>query len=184
MRFPHARAVVLAAFIAAPLATSTHAGAVGTRTFVLDTLDKLSGGDLKGVAVSSDGADRAGTGLFAATGPDGRVFRVEPNGTSSVYFRSTETHLVSIALAENGDLLAGSSGKGQLFRITGPGRATVMADLPGEEVKGVAAAKGFTWAIANEYGEPPEPPKRNPAVGRNPPGPTAPGARMKAGKSA
>jgi hypothetical protein len=125
--------------------------------------------------------DKAGTGLFAATGPEGKVFRVEPNGTSSVYYRSAEGHLVSLALADNGDVLAGSSGKGQLYRITGPGRASVVADLPGEEVKGVAVDRGVVWAIANEYGEAPEPPKRSPAAGRNPPGPTQ-GARPKAGK--
>ncbi|HSO40656.1 MAG TPA: hypothetical protein VLT33_49360 [Labilithrix sp.] len=38
--------------------------------------------------------DRAGAGLFAATGPEGKVFRVEPTGASSVYYRSTEGHLV------------------------------------------------------------------------------------------
>src|SRR3990172_6510974 len=48
------------AVVTASLASSTDAGAVGTRTFVLDTLDKLSGGDLKGVAVSSDGTVRVG----------------------------------------------------------------------------------------------------------------------------
>lgn len=269
----------------AALIATNDARAVGTRTFVLDTLDKLSGGDLKGVAVSSDGAvragftlgnaampdasasfsalaladgsaligtspsgkvyklagdavtvfadtgalavtsmvqakngtiyaatmpdgkifklaqgkadvfttlpdashvwalvlDRAGTGLFAATGPEGKVFRIEPTGASSVYFRTTETHLVSLAMADNGDLLAGSSGKGNLFRITGPGRATVVATLPGEEVKAVAVSKGVIWAIANEYGEPPEPPKRSPAAGRTPPGPSTT-ARPKAGK--
>lgn len=269
----------------AALIATNDARAVGTRTFVLDTLDKLSGGDLKGVAVSSDGAvragftlgnaampdasasfsalaladgsaligtspsgkvyklagdavtvfadtgalavtsmvqakngtiyaatmpdgkifklaqgkadvfttlpdashvwalvlDRAGTGLFAATGPEGKVFRIEPTGASFVYFRTTETHLVSLAMADNGDLLAGSSGKGNLFRITGPGRATVVATLPGEEVKAVAVSKGVIWAIANEYGEPPEPPKRSPAAGRTPPGPSTT-ARPKAGK--
>jgi hypothetical protein len=285
MRLPLARAAFVVAFAAAPLLLATDASAVGTRTFVLDTLDKLSGGDLKGVAVSSDGAvragftlgsapvpeasaifsglaladgsflvgtspsgrvyrlagdatalfastgalavtsmvqarsgtiyaatipdgkifrisqgradlfttlpdsshvwalalDKTGAGLFAATGPEGKVFHVEANGTSSVYFRSTEPHLVSIALAENGDVLAGSSGKGQLFRITGPGRATVLADLPGEEIKAVATSKGIVWAIANDYGEPPEPPKRAPSAGRTPPGP-AHGARPKPGK--
>ncbi len=267
------------------LSASSDARAVGTRTFVLDTLDKLSGGDLKGVAVSSDGSvragftlanapipetaasfsaitladgtslvgtspqgkvfkltgdavslfadtgalavtsmvqakngtiyaatipdgkifkiaqgkaevfttlpetshvwavvlDRAGTGLFAATGPEGKVFRVEPTGASSVYYRSTESHLVSLAMMENGDLLAGSSGKGNLYRITGPGRATVVATLPGEEVKAVAVWRGVIWAIGNEYGEAPEPPKRSPSAGRTPAGP-ATGARQKAGK--
>lgn len=274
MRFSHA--FVAAALAAAPLLSSSDASAVGTRTFVLDTLDKLSGGDLKGVAVSSDGGvragftlgnapvpdasaifsgltladgsfllgtspsgkvykvtgdavtlfadtgalavtsivqakngtiyaatipdgkifrltqgkadvfvtlpdtshvwslalDRAGSGLYAAVGPEGRVFRVEPNGTQSVYYRSTEPNLVSVAVGENGDVLAGSSGKGQLFKITGPGRATVLGTLPGEEVKAIAVGKnGVVWAIANEYGEVPDPPKRSSAAGRVPAGP-------------
>ena len=285
MRLPLARATVAIALVFASLGSVTDARAVGTRTFVLDTLDKLSGGDLKGVAVSSDGAvragftlgntpipeagasfaaltladgtaligtspsgkvyrlagdavtvfaetgalavtsivqakngtiyaatmpdgkifkltqgkadlfttlpdtshvwalvlDRAGAGLFAATGPEGKVFRVEPTGASSVYYRSTEGHLVSLAMMDNGDLLAGSSGKGNLYRITGPGRATVLATLPGEEVKSIAISKGIIYAIANEYGEPPEPPKRSAAAGHAAPGPsTAP--RPKAGK--
>lgn len=271
----------------APLLVAYDAGAVGTRTFVLDSLEKMSGGDLKGVSVASDGTvragltlgsaplpseattifaaatladgstligtspngkvfkavgdavtlfaetgalavtgivqakngtvyastmpegkifkltqgkaepfatladashvwaivlDKAGTGLYAAAGPEGKVFHVEPSGSSSVYFRSTETHLVSLALADSGDLYAGSSGKGQLYKITGPGRATVFGDLPGEEVKAIAVTKNnVVYAIANEYGEPPEPPKRSPAAGRTPAGPT-PGARSKPGK--
>lgn len=285
MRF-FGRAAAVAAILVASLSAVTDAGAVGTRTFTLDTLEKLSGGDLKGVAVSSDGAvragftlanapipdasatfsaaqladgstlvgtspngkvyrvagdavslfadtgalavtsivqakngavyaatipdgkifrlsqgkaepfatladtshvwalvvDRAGTGLFAATGPEGKVFRVEPSGQSSVYYRSTENHLVSLAMAENGDLLAGSSGKGELYRISGPGRATVLANLPGEEVKAIVVGKGgVVWAIGNEYGEPPEAPKRSAAAGRAPPGPSS-GPKPKPGK--
>ena len=285
MRLSLARAATAVALVLSSLALSTDARAVGTRTFVLDTLERLSGGDLKGVAVSSDGTvragftlgnapipeasasfsaltltdgttligtspqgkvyklagdavslfadtgalavtslvqakngsifaatmpdgkvfklaqgkadlfatladtshvwalvlDRAGTGLFAATGPEGKVFRIEPTGASSVYYRSTEGHLVSLAMMENGDLLAGSSGKGNLYRITGPGRASVLATLPGEEVKAVAVAKGVIWAVGNEYGEAPEPPKRSPAAGRTPAGPAS-SARPKAGK--
>jgi hypothetical protein len=279
--------ITLAAGLAlAPLFVAGDAGAVGTRTFVLDTLDKMSGGDLKGVSIGSDGTVRAGltlgsapvpdattafsattlgdgstligtspngkvykavgdaitlfadtgalavtaivqakngaiyastmpegkvfklsqgkaepfatlsdashvwalvldkngTGLFAATGPEGKVFHIEPNGSSSVYFRSTETHLVSLALAENGDLYAGSSSKGQLYKITGPGRATVMGDMPGEEVKAIAVGKGnVVWVISNEYAEPPEPPKRSPAAGRTPAGPSST-AKSKPGK--
>jgi hypothetical protein len=288
MRFSLARAALAGTIAAAVAFSAPPAAAVGTRTFVLDSLEKLSGGDLKGVAVSSDGAvragltlgsapvpdasatfsglalgdgsflvgtsphgkvyrvagdavslfadtgalavtsmalakngtifaatipdgkifriaqgkadafatlpdtshvwalatDRGGGGLFAATGPDGKVFRVEPNGTSSVYYRSTESHMVSLAVAESGDLLAGSSGKGQLYRITGPGRATVVAKLPGEEVKAVAAGRGgVVWAIANEYGEAPEPPKRSSSAGHVPPGPVQ-APRPKPGKGA
>ncbi|MEO6418150.1 MAG: hypothetical protein ABIP39_01995 [Polyangiaceae bacterium] len=283
------RRAVLASSLLTTVLLAGQASAVGTRTFDLDTLDEFSGGDLKGVAVSSDGAVRAGwttgtvaltdatasfsaialadgsslvgtspggkvfkiagdratlfadtgslavtsmvegangvvyaatipdgkifkltqgkaelltalpetshvwalafdkakSALFAATGPEGRVMRVELSGASSVYFRSNEPHIVSLAVADNGDVFAGSSGKGLLYRITGPGRATVLYDFPGEEVKGVAVAKGgVVFAIANEYGEPPEPPKRSSGSGRAAAGPasTAATARPKPGK--
>jgi len=258
--------------VALALAPST-SRAVGTRTFDLDTLDELSGGDLKGVAVSSDGGVRAGwtlgsapltdatasfstlplpdgsalvgtspggkvfkvqgdratlfadtkelavtsmlegangvvyaatmpdgkiyklssgradvfatlpdtshvwalafdktrTAMYAATGPDGKVFRVDLTGVASVYFRSDEPHLVSVAVGDGGEVYAGSSGKGVLYKITGPGRASVLYDFPGEEVKAIAVARGgVVYALANDYGEPPEPPKRGGGSGRTP----------------
>jgi hypothetical protein len=280
MRFlPVAAALASLGFLA------SSAQAVGTRTFELDSLERLSGGDLKGVAVGSDGVVRAGFTLgnvpltdatsvfasltladgsvllgtspngkvlkvqgdqvsvfcdtkalavtsliqaasgviyagtmpdgkifkcsqgkadvfvtlpdashvwalaldknkasfYAATGPEGKVFRVEPGGQSSVHYHSDEPHLVSVAVAENGDVYAGSSGKGLLYRITGPGRATVVYDFPGEEVKSIALWKGTVWAIGNEYGEPPEAPRKSPAAARAQPGPIAP-AKAKPGK--
>lgn len=274
------------ALVAASLLITGSAGAVGTRTFELDTLDELSGGDLKGVSVSSDGTVRAGwtfgstqlegataafsilpladgstlvgtspngkvfkvagdhatvfaetgalavtsmvegangtvyaasipdgtifklsggkaevfaklpdvshvwalafdrgkTALYAATGGSlgGRVFRVDLSGNAQVHFKSDEPQLVSLAVAESGDVYAGSSGKGILYRITGPGRATVLYDFPGEEVKAVAVGKNNTvFAISNDYGEPPDPPQRNP---RAPAGPASTTARPKPGK--
>jgi hypothetical protein len=261
------------------------AGAVGPRTFDLDTLEKLSGGDLKGVSVGSDGIvragftlgnaplgdataafcgttladgstlvgtspngkiykvigdsvsvfaetntlavtsivqaqngtiyaatipeakifkitpagkaevlttlpdtshvwalalDRAKTALYAATGPDGKVFSIHPDGTHNVYFQSDEPQLVSLAVGETGEVYAGSSGKGLLYKITAPGRASVVYDFPGEEVKAVGVAKGgVVWAIADEYGEPPEAPKRGATT--RPAGPVT-GARPKPGK--
>ncbi len=270
--------------LAFALGLAPFAHAVGTRTFTLDSIDRLTGGDLKGTSVSSDGVVRAGllfgnvslpdasavfaahtmpdgsvllgtspngkilkvsgeqvtvvgetgelavtafvvgpggsvyaatipdgkifklgagkpelfaqlpeaghvwalvadkTGLFAATGPEGKVFRVESNGTSSVYFRSDESHIVSLATGPSGELYAGSSGKGILYKITGPGRATVLYDFPGEEVKAIAVTKGGElFVLANEYGEPPEPPRRSAAAGRQQSGPSS-GSRQKPGK--
>ena len=70
MRLSLARAATAVALVLSSLALSTDARAVGTRTFVLDTLEKLSGGDLKGVAVSSDGTVRAGFTLGNAPIPE------------------------------------------------------------------------------------------------------------------
>ena len=269
-----------------PALVSPPALAVGTRTFDLDTLEELSGGDLKGVAVGSDGVVRAGltlgnvpltdasavfaalpladgsalvatspngkvfkvagdqatvfaetkelavtalaqdakgnvyaatipdgkifkisqgkadlfatlpeashvwalamdktkTTLFAAAGPDGRVFRVNAAGQVDVFFKSDEPHLVSLAVLPNGDVLAGSSGKAILYRIAGPGRATVFYDFVGDEVKALAVTDaGVVFAIVNEYAEPPDVPRRGGTAGRTAPGPVTT-ARPKPGK--
>ncbi|MET0593569.1 MAG: hypothetical protein ABW133_12775, partial [Polyangiaceae bacterium] len=125
--------------------------------------------------------DEKQNALFAATGPDGKLFRIDQTGKAQVYFDSDEPHLVSLAIGENGTLYAGSSGKGILYKITGPGRASVLYDFPGEDVKAIAlGAKGKVFAISNEYAELPEIPKRS-AAGAAPGGPVG-AARPKPGK--
>jgi hypothetical protein len=274
----------------------THdARAVGTRTFELDTLDKLSGGDLKGVTVGSDGVVRAGwtlgnvplpegagttatcaieladgtvlvgtgpasggkvvrivgdqatvfadtkesavnalavdkagtvfaattsnkiykvsqgkaevfatlrdvesvfalatdrrTGaLYAGTGAEGKVMRVEPGTASAVFFKADEPFVVSLAVADDGAVYAGTGGKGLLYRITAAGRATVLYDFHGEDVHAIAIGPDRTvWAIANEGTAPSttdtteSSSSRRNAGGRNAPGPTS-APRSKAGK--
>lgn len=276
---------------------ATSAEAVGTRTFQLDTVERLSGGESKGVVIGADGvlkpgfalgsvpvadagsvmsaltladgtvllgsapngkiykingdavsvfadtgtmavtamAEAPGGGVIAATLPDGKIFKiqggkstllstvkeaslwalavtkegifvagggekkgaiykVEASGGNSVYFQSEEPHLVSLAAGPGGELFAGSSGKSVLYRVRGPGKGSVLADFPGQELKALvvresALADGSkksvaqVYVIANDYPEPPEPPKRNPNVGRQQPGPSnAP--RPKPGKGA
>jgi hypothetical protein len=285
---------VLAASTVAAAVVAGDARAVGTRTFELDSLEKLSGGDVKGVSVGSDGVvragwtlgnvplpsdagttatcaatladgsvlvgtgpaaggkvvrvagdqaavladtresavnalavdrggvvyaattsariykvaagkaevfatlagvdsvfslviDKAGTGLFAGTGADGKIFHIEPTGAASVYYTTDDPFVVSLALAPDGAVLAGTSGKGLLYRIASAGHASVLYDFPGDDVHAIATGPGGTvYAIVNE--EPSSPsaeseastPRRN-ATGRNPPGPVA-AAKSKPGK--
>jgi len=250
-------AFLAAAVTAAAFAFAPDARAVGTRTFELDTLDKLSGGDLKGVSVGSDGIVRAGWTLgdvhlpessgaaatcaveladgsilvgvsggkiiqvagdhatvyadtkenavtalaidrsgavYAGTtsnkvykvssgkadvyatladvesvlalvvdartgalyagggaGSSGKVVRVEPGRASSVYFKTSEPFVVSLAVAPDGVVYAGTSGKAMLYRIAAAGRATVLYDFPGEDVYAIAVGPGsIVWAVANE----------------------------------
>ncbi|HEU4410996.1 MAG TPA: hypothetical protein VFS43_37435 [Polyangiaceae bacterium] len=265
------------------------AGAVGTRSFDLDTQDEFSGGDLRGVAVDSQGRVRAGWNLtdltlqgassvwaalpladgsvlvatgaegkvlrvaggrvttyaetkqmavtslalgpkgavYAATVPSGKIFRIDapgklaelpklteaenvwdiaydakknalyaatgPNGKlyalpaaggpPNLVYDSDEPNLVSLALAPDGTVYAGSAGKGLVFKITGPGRASVLYDCPGEEAKALALGpRGALFAVCNEFGEGGEAPRRPPSAAFNPAGPA--GGRGKTGKGA
>jgi hypothetical protein len=288
--------LLAAAVVTVTGAASIDARAVGTRIFRLDSLDELSGGDLKGVAVGSDGVvragwtlgsvpmpagagttatcavtladgtvlvgtgpsgggkivrvandqasvyadtgetavsalavdragtvyaattgpkiyriaagkaqpyatlpgaesvlalvvDRGGSALYAGTGSDGAVFRVEPGGAASVYFKTDEPFVVSLAVADDGVVYAGTGGKGLLYRITAAGRATVLYDFHGEDVHAIATAPGGrVYAIANEGAEKPatettESTSSHRTSGRSAPGP-APTAKPKVGKGA
>jgi hypothetical protein len=280
------RASIAVGVAAVLLGLSAPAGAVGTRTFLLDTLDDLKGGDLTGVSVDSNGNVRAGltlgstpltdaasvwsalvlpdgavllgtgnegkifkvsggqvtlvatTGemavsalalawngdviagtfpegklfklpkgggnggpapsfgtleagiediwglafdakakvLYAATGPSGKLYRVDQGGKGQVYFDSDEPHLVSVAIGDDGAVYAGSNGKALLYKLTGPGRSTVLYDFDHDDVKAIVPIKGGgLYAIANKYTESFSAPKRNT------PGPPSP-SPAKAGR--
>jgi hypothetical protein len=172
--------------------TALVAGANGTvyaATIPDGTIYKIAGGKTDKLAKLPDVShvwalawDKTKSALYAATGDEARVFRVTLDGSSSVYFTTDEPNLVSLAVADDGTVYAGSQGKGLLYRITGPGRASVVYDFPGEEVKAVALAKdGDIYAIANEYGELPEVPHRNPGQAHAQAGPVS-APRPKPGK--
>ncbi len=100
--------------------------------------------------------------LYAGTGPEGKIYKIDQAGKAQVYFDSDESHIVSLALDAGGALYAGSNGKALLYKLTGPGRAAIVHDFDGDDVKGIAiAASGSVYAIANKYSETFAPPKRN-----------------------
>ncbi len=89
--------------------------------------------------------------LYAATGPDGKLWRITKDGKAEVYFDAPEQHLVSLAVAADGTVYAGSSDKARLYKITAPGRASVLYDFTATEVREIALApNGELYAIANE----------------------------------
>lgn len=103
--------------------------------------------------------------LYAATGSEGKLFRIDAAGKAQVYFDSDEPHLMCVAVADDGTVYAGSHGKALLYKLTGPGRATVLYDFDADDVKAIAIAPsdkgGAVYAIANKYAEALAPPKRN-----------------------
>jgi hypothetical protein len=103
--------------------------------------------------------------LYAATGPEGKLYRIDQQGKAQVHFKSDDPHLVSVAVSGDGTVYAGSNGKALLYKITGPGRATVMHDFDTDDVKAIVVAPpekgGAVYVIANKYSESFTAPKRN-----------------------
>jgi hypothetical protein len=139
----------IATFALLGLVTSD-AGAVGTRTFVLDTMDELTGGDLKGVAVGSDGVVRAGFTLGNVTVPDATavwsalsladgttLLGTSPNGTVmkvagdqvSVFADTKELAVTSLAQDAKGNVYAATIPDGKIYKVS-QGKAEVFVTLP------------------------------------------------------
>ncbi len=131
--------------------------------------------------------------LFAGTGPDGKIYRVDAAGKSQLFYTADDTQIVSLALSPSGTLYAGTSSKALLLAINAAGRAEVVYDFPGHEVKAIAfgptdaraakpapkpATKGAkveagaggesVYVIVNEYPSAPEPSRRSGASTRAP----------------
>jgi sugar lactone lactonase YvrE len=96
--------------------------------------------------------------LFAATGPHGKVFAIDPKGKADTYFTSKASHIMSLALAPNGSLYAGTSDDALLLRIDAPGRAQVVYNFEGNEVTAIALQEGRVAAAANQFPKPPSTP--------------------------
>ncbi|HEY2410014.1 MAG TPA: hypothetical protein VGI10_28620 [Polyangiaceae bacterium] len=117
--------------------------------------------------------DEKSKAVFAATGPEGKLFRITQTGDAQVYFDAPEAHLMSVAVGPDGTVYAGASDKAKLYKITGPGRASVFYDFGRTEVRAIAVNKhGEVFAIANELKGGTTPPTRSSRNDAQPAAPT------------
>jgi hypothetical protein len=62
--------------------------------------------------------------VFAATGEEGKIFKITPDGTASLLYDSDEQHIFTLALAPDGTLYAGTAPGGLVLKVTADGKAT------------------------------------------------------------
>lgn len=114
--------------------------------------------------------------LFAATGPNGKVFAIDARGNAEVFYDSEDPHVLCLALEADGKLLAGSSDRALLVRLSAPGQAEVLQDFAGSEVTAIDVRDGVIVAAVNEFSAapaaaPPSPVARPQLAGRARPRP-------------
>ncbi|HID10772.1 MAG TPA: hypothetical protein EYP17_05675, partial [Candidatus Latescibacteria bacterium] len=93
--------------------------------------------DLEALYVWALVQDRKGN-LYAGTGNEGKIFKIDSKGNVSLLFDSPEVGIHSLALDRKGNLLAGSSPDGIVYRITPKGEASTFCHT-GER---------YIWALA------------------------------------
>ncbi|NWG13621.1 MAG: WD40 repeat domain-containing protein, partial [Acidobacteria bacterium] len=71
--------------------------------------------------------DKSGN-IYAGTGHEGKVIRIDPKGNGSVYFESKELDIYALAIDESNVLYVGTSPDGKIYKVTGPGQSTEFCD--------------------------------------------------------
>jgi len=98
------------------------------------------------LAVLPDGA------LAVGTGDKGKLYRVRAKDAkpeSSLLIDTTQTHVISLAVSANGDLIAGTDPGGLVLRIAPDGKAFALYDSSLREIHALAAAPdGSIYALA------------------------------------
>src|SRR5687768_5783597 len=83
---------------------------------------KVAGGagslfaDLAEMNVTALTVGRAGE-IFAATSPDGKVYRIDLAGKAAVYFDAKEKYIWSLAIMADGSLAVGTGESGKIYRV-------------------------------------------------------------------
>jgi sugar lactone lactonase YvrE len=93
--------------------------------------------------------DKRGS-LVAGTGPEGTVFAIDSVGQAKEIFKAEASHIMSLAL-DGRDLLAGTSDSALVLRIAPNGSASVVRDLPGNEVTAVDVVDGRIAVAVNQF---------------------------------
>jgi outer membrane protein assembly factor BamB len=85
--------------------------------------------------------------LAVATGVEGKLFLVKPNGESKMLFDSPETHLRSMAIKSDGTMLVGGSAKGRIYEVKPDGAAHALYDSSLNEISTIFIdSHGIGWA--------------------------------------
>ncbi len=103
----------------------------------LKKFSEIEGMNVFAMAVGRDGR------VYAASSPDGKVYRIAANGTAEVFYDPKAKYIWALQFLSNGDLLVATGDKGELHRVTPAGAGKVFLKLDEDHVRSLAVdAKG------------------------------------------
>ena len=80
--------------------------------------------------------------VYAGSGNEGQVYRIDPSGKGSVFFDSEELEVHAIAPAPGGGIYVATSPQGKIYKVDATGKSSVFFD-PGDR---------YIWSLAVDRG--------------------------------
>jgi hypothetical protein len=81
--------------------------------------------ELDGITVQAIAIDRQDR-VYAATSPDGKVYRVDASGKAQIFYDPKAKYIWALAFAKNGDLYVATGDQGEIHRVTPAGVGSVF----------------------------------------------------------
>jgi hypothetical protein len=92
--------------------------------------------------------DPSSSTLYVGTGNKGVIYKVDSSGKAAKLADTTETNIVSLGLAKNGDLIAGTDPSGLVLRVSPAGKLFALYDSPLQEIHSLAIGQdGSIYAL-------------------------------------
>jgi len=93
---------------------------------------------------------KSGT-VYAGLGGPGKVAAIDAGGKARAIWDSGDKHVVSLIVADDKHLYAGTSEEAILYRVSLDGHAEALADFDAEEVRALARYGGSLYAAVNDF---------------------------------
>ncbi|NNE20076.1 MAG: hypothetical protein HKN10_16520, partial [Myxococcales bacterium] len=95
--------------------------------------------------------DKRRSRLIAGTGPEGKLFAIDPIGRAKLLFKSDASHIMALSGDDKGTIYAGTSDQAVVLRIAPNDQATVVHDFPGNEVTAIDFYDGQLAVASNKF---------------------------------
>lgn len=80
--------------------------------------------------------------LFVATGDEGKIYKIDPEGKATVAYAGAETEMLCLALADDGSIYAGTGPQAHIVRIKPDGTTGLFCKMPALYVWSLAMDRG------------------------------------------
>src|SRR5688500_477562 len=91
--------------------------------------------------------------IYAGSGNEGQVYRVDSSGKGGVFFDSEELEVHAVAPVAGGGVYVGTSPNGKVYKVDGSGKSTVFFDPPDRYIWSLVVDRaGSVFAAAGDKG--------------------------------
>jgi sugar lactone lactonase YvrE len=107
-------------------------------------LAELAGLQIQAIAI--DSANR----VYAATAPDGKVFRVGPSGSNEVFYEPKAKYIWALAFDKSGNLFVATGDHGEIHKVTPQGQGSVFFKTDEEHARAMVVDASNNLIIGTE----------------------------------